>query len=320
MTIEARVTTRDFGLRRKKTRKFWRRPWFFLGVCVIAIMAAVLGWKLASIEPEPTEPPESVKVMEAQRLTGNFGILIPAYLPKGFDRAGMEIKVNPAGPTGDPAVDMIYRTRKGEALFLRQWVPANPELEILANSRPIETKWGKGLLLTQGQALLALWVDIGPLRVSLSTSDVDIVSREKLLLTANTLGLANDILVQDFITELPVIQGVEPPPPFEVALNADGVQELNLTITPGGYSPMRFAVQSGIPVKINYRAIGEVGCGDTLIFPISADETVAKQITDETPLHIIEFTPQAPGEYGFKCSANHFRGIMTVRETNPEGQ
>jgi len=272
------------------------------------------------MEPASTEPPEAAKVIEAQNQTGNFGILIPAYLPKGFDRARVEITVNPVGPAGEPAVDMTYHTKKGVVLFLRQWVPANPDMETLVNSRPIETKWGKGWLLTQANSLIALWVDIGPLRVSLSTPNVDIISREQLLLTANTLGLAMDMQVQSFKTELPVIKGIEPPLPFEVKINADGIQELNLTITPGGYSPMRFAVQNDIPVKINFRAMGEVGCGDMLIFPTSLDNTVSIHVSDETPLQVIEFTPQAAGEYGFHCTSNCFRGIMTVRETIQGGQ
>ncbi len=77
---------------------------------------------------------------------------------------------------------------------------------------------------------------------------------------------------------------------------------------------MRFAVQAGTPVKINFRALGQVGCGDTLIFPTSLDRSVSVQVSGDSPVQIIEFTPQSPGEYGFRCTSNCFRGIMTVRE------
>lgn len=314
MTAIAKASSADAMHRRRKSRRSLLWPWLAIPAIILLLAGAAVAWKIATTEPPPKEPPEAAKVLEAQELTGNFGILIPAYLPRSFDRGGVEITVNPAGPAGEPAVDMTYRTKKGAALFFRQWVPANPDMETLVNSRPIETKWGKGWLLTQARTLVSLWVDVGPLRISVSTHNVDVVSREQILLAANSLGLAMDMQVQSFKTELPVIRGVEPPPPFEVQANTAGIQELNLTITPGGYSPMRFAVQAGKPVKVNFRALGEVGCGDTLIFPTSVDKSVSAQVTDESPVQVVEFTPQAPGEYGFRCTSNCFRGIMTVRE------
>ena len=51
-------------------------------------------------------------------------------------------------------------------------------------------------------------------------------------------------------------------------MNAQGVQELTLVVTPGGYTPLRFAVKKGVPVKLTFRQLGQVGCGNDLpIFP-----------------------------------------------------
>jgi len=270
--------------------------------------------RLVSIEPAPIAPPEADKVLAAQESLGNFGILIPAYLPKRFNRADVDIKVSQNGPSGEPSVDMVYKTKKNQAIFVRQWVPANPDMETLYGSRPIETKWGKSYLLTQTKALIALWVDVGPLRISVSTRNLEVVSREQLVLIAETLGLASNLQVYSFVTKLPEIKNVAPPPPFEVKTNGEGIQELNLVITPGGYSPMRFAVRKDVPVKLNFRALGEVGCGNVLVFPADPANPAALTLSQEQLVQTIKFTPSDAGDFPFQCTINCFRGIMTVRE------
>ena len=315
MTSVTKVTTVRRVTRRRAVpswRKHWRR--ILIIVPVVIAIGVLAGWRLSSIPPAPTEPPEAEKVLQLQEGL-HFGILIPAYLPRGFDRAGVDIVVDNNGPAGEPQVTMVYKNTKGAAIFLHQWVPANPELETLANSRPIETAWGKGWLLTQAQSMSALWVDLGILRVSVSTASLNVVSREQLVLTANTLGLASNLQAYSFYTALPVIKGIDPPPPFEVKLNDQGVQELNLVITPGGYSPMRFAVKKGIPVKINFRAMGDVGCGNLLLFPIESGKDVALRLDSRNDVKVLEFTPQSTGDFQFQCTNNCFRGIMTVRGT-----
>lgn len=314
MSTEGKVTAKGASPQRRSTKDTWLRrwPWLILVVAII-VGASLLGWKLTSDSPKPTEPPEAQKVLSAQESMKQFGILIPAYLPKGFNRANVEIKVQQSDPVTEPTVDMIYRKGTKAAIYMKQWLPVNPELQVLYGSRPIQTKWGKGWLLTQGTNLISLWVDVGPLRISLSTPDLDVVSREQLLLAADTLGLASNLQVYSFVTKLPVIQDVTPPPPFEVKVNANGVQELNLTITPGGYSPMRFAVQRGLPVKLNFRALGEVGCGNMLIFPTGPDKYASLLLSDDHPTQVLEFTPELSGDFEFQCTNKCFRGIMTVR-------
>ncbi len=300
--------------RRRTISRLCVRPWFRAALVLLLISGSLIAWRLSSIKKPPEDPPEAARILEAQEQTGDFGILIPAYLPKGFDRAGVEIRVNQKASYGEPSVELVYRQRNGARIIINQWVPANPELHTLQGSRPIQTKWGRGWLLTQAKSLAVLWIDIGSLRVSLATPDLDKVSREQLVQAGNTLGLASNLQTYSFVTTLPAIQGVTPPPPFEVKVNSQGVQELNLTITPGGYSPIRFAVKQGIPVRINFRAIGEVGCGRVLVFPADPRNPSALQISDEQPVQVLEFTPQTAGDSGFRCTNNCFRGVMTVRE------
>jgi hypothetical protein len=311
------VTTKDTIIKRKqkKPASWYRRWWFFSVVGLAVVLAAGTTFKMVTAAPQPTEAPEAAKVLKAQELMGNFGILIPAYLPKGFDRSGMEINVNQTGPADEPAVDMVYRGKNDATLFMHQWVPANPAMETLSGSRIIETKWGKSWLLTEGtDGLVAVWVDIGPLRVSLSSPSQATASREQLVMAAETLSLASNSQAFSFVAQLPQIKDIVPPPPFEVRPNAEGVQELNLTITPGGYTPLRFAVQKNIPVKINFRALGEVGCGNVLLLPHDTGSYESLTVSKTAPLQTTTFTPQTAGDFQFICASNHYRGIMTVRE------
>jgi hypothetical protein len=313
-------TTTTTTKKREAKNRFWRRRcWIFLLTGLAVILAAIVIWKVNTTPPAPAEPPEAAKVLAAQENLKNFGILIPAYLPKGFDRAAVDIKINQNGQGGQPAVAMVYRTTKGASIFINQWVPANPEMEILSGSRIIETRWGKSWLLSQGtEGLINVWVDVGPLRVSLATANRDVVSREQLVMAAETLGLASDLQSYSFVTEFPQIKDMAPPPPFKVAVNSQGVQEFNLTITPGGFTPIRFEVQKGIPVKITFRALGEVGCGNTITIPTEGGNYGVLEVTKTKLSDSLTFTPHEAGQFKFFCSSDHYRGIMFVREgSNP---
>jgi hypothetical protein len=310
-----KVTTKDTVIHRRGSHRSWYNNWWLWLIVALVIIAGVLtSLRLISASQAPIEPPETAKILKAQESMGNFGILIPAYLPGNINRANVEINVTPGSPTKGPSVDLAYRGKNDTAIFLHQWVPVRPDMETLSGSRPVETKWGKGYLLTQKDTLICVWVDVGPLRVSVSTPNLNLISREQLVLMANTLGLASNLQAYSFVTEIPRVQDVVPPPPFEVKTNDQGVQELNLTITPGGYSPMRFVVKKDIPVKINFRALGEVGCGDTLIFPVEGGNSLSAQITTEKPLQVLEFTPHTVGVVNFNCSTQCYQGVMTVKE------
>ena len=62
------------------------------------------------------------------------------------------------------------------------------------------------------------------------------------------------------------------PPPVEVPVGADGVQEVTLVVTAEGYSPVHFAVKKDVPVRLIFRQLGEVGCGNELIFQLGNAE------------------------------------------------
>ncbi len=289
-----------------------RRRWFLLaGTGAVVLLAAGI-WVVSARTSGPGEAPEAQKVMAVQSRMP-FQILIPAFLPKAFQRKEVEIKADTLGPSGEPMVELSYKTKKGAAVNLRQWLPINPDMEVLANSRPIQTKWGKGWLLTQGRSLVALWVDIGPLRVSLFTANPDVVPREQLLAMAERLGPASSKQVFYYSVETPKITAVPPPPPVEAKMDEKGVQEITLVITPGGYSPMRFAFKKDVPARVVFRQLGQVGCGDDLLFQTGSGSSTALKLASEKDRKVIDFTPTAAGEYQFMCGHMMFRGVMTVR-------
>ena len=142
----------------KKLPDSRRKRWYLVGggllaICVVAVSLWV--W-LANRQPVLAEAPEADKILAIQA-TMPFQVLIPAYLPRSFDRAAVITQVDQAGPSGEPMVQLTYRTHQGETLFIRQWVPFNSQSEILAKSRPISSKWGEGWLLAQGAGLTVIW-------------------------------------------------------------------------------------------------------------------------------------------------------------------
>ena len=278
------------------------------------IAAGTIWWIAAAGGNRFAEAPEADRVLAVQSTTP-FQVMIPGYLPKEFERAAVEIKRHDAGPAGEPLVELTYRTKKddGPVVYIREWVPGNPELETLAGSTPIETKWGKGWLLRH-KGLTAIWADVGATRVSVFTPDVDDLSQEHLLAMAESLGPASNKQVFSYIVDAPIVKDMAPPEPVEVPVGADGVQEVTLVITPGGYDPIRFALKKDIPARLIFKQLGEVGCGNELIFPSDPANPAAIALATPTDEQVLEFTPNEVGEFQFYCAHRMFRGLLTVEE------
>jgi hypothetical protein len=291
-----------------------RRPWFFIGLGALIVIFVPLGtwWASNSKAQAPHEAPEAQMVMDLQA-NMPFQILIPAYLPKEFQRENLKIDISQAGPGGEPMVQLTYATKKNQALFIKEWVPVNPDKEVLASSRPIQTKWGDGWLLRQGAELIAIWVDIGPMRASIYTTDQELISREDLLAIAENMGPASNRQVFSFIVDPPEIRAVEPPPPVEATVGADGVQEIDLIVTPGGYDPLRISVKAGVPVRLTFRQLGRVGCGNELNFPVAPGEYASITIDEPDEVEVYEFTPTTTGTFEFFCAHLMYKGLLVVR-------
>jgi plastocyanin domain-containing protein len=128
----------------------------------------------------------------------------------------------------------------------------------------------------------------------------------------DTLGPAANRQVYSSIEDVPLSFSV--PPPVEVPMGEDGVQELTLVVSPQGYSPVHFAVKRDVPVRLIFRQLGYVGCGNELIFPWGKRDTTTLILASEADKRVLEFTPGEAGEFQFHCPHFIYRGVMTVTE------
>jgi hypothetical protein len=285
--------------------------WLLIGAIILIALAGLAIWQFALPSTARAEAPEAPKIIQSQAHMP-FQILIPAYMPRGFDRANAIIDVSQGGPSGEPMVQLTYHGPSGSSIFVREWVPTNPDKEVLAGSRPIDTQWGKGWLIKRADQLNALWVDVGPLRVSTFSPNTDLISAEQILQMAETLGPASQAQVFNFVVNLPTVKEAAAAPPYEIPVNSAGIQEFTLVVTPGGYSPLRFSVKKDIPVRMTFKAIGEVGCGKELLLPASPPDLTSIFLKTNQETKVYEWTPKAEGVFEFHCSHQMYRGLMYV--------
>lgn len=85
-----------------------------------------------------------------------------------------------------------------------------------------------------------------------------------------------------------------------------------LVVTPGGYSPLRFSVHTGVPVTLTFRQLGQVGCGNQINFPADPGSPSSLQLASASDEKVLKFTPQKVGTFEFRCSHLMYRGLMTV--------
>jgi len=95
--------------------------------------------------------------------------------------------------------------------------------------------------------------------------------------------------------------------PVGATTSAGGVQEVRVTVK-GGYTPDTIVVQAGQPVRLQFYRDETADCSERVVFeelgidqPLPAFQTTA-----------IEFTPDKPGEYAFRCGMNMLKGLLVV--------
>ncbi|MBI4098783.1 MAG: sulfite exporter TauE/SafE family protein [Candidatus Magasanikbacteria bacterium] len=87
----------------------------------------------------------------------------------------------------------------------------------------------------------------------------------------------------------------------------NGVQVVKMSVSPGGYSPSRFTVRAGKPVRWEVDGTNAGGCISVLVSrPLGVQKLLARGP------NVIEFTPKTPGEVPFSCSMGMYRGSFTV--------
>jgi hypothetical protein len=255
--------------------------------------------------PELQEAPEAESVLKAQ-LEMPFQVLIPAYLPTVFVREKVKVNIDKTGPYGEPMIELIYTTRRGDSLTFYEWLP---DEQTTNESRP----YCKCMCVSRTTCNFEeLGMSIGSLRVLAKVSKPNIVTSEEARTIIDTLGPAVNRQIYSSLKQVPVTFSV--PPAVDISLNTDGVQELTLVVTPNGYSPVHFAVQKGIPVTLTFRQIGQVGCGNQLIFQSGDGKTSILTLASANDIQTLEFTPTEAGDFRFNCPHLIYRGVMTVKE------
>ena len=88
-----------------------------------------------------------------------------------------------------------------------------------------------------------------------------------------------------------------------------GVQEVHVTVK-GGYTPDTIVVQAGQPVRLLFYRDETADCSERVVFERFgvSQELPAFQTTP------VEFTPNEPGEYPFRCGMNMLKGLLVVED------
>jgi plastocyanin domain-containing protein len=91
------------------------------------------------------------------------------------------------------------------------------------------------------------------------------------------------------------------------SVGAAGVQEVRVTVK-GGYTPDTIVVQAGKPVRLQFYRDETADCSERVVFEqFGIDQQLpAFQTT------AVEFTPEQPGEYAFRCGMNMLKGLLVV--------
>ena len=88
----------------------------------------------------------------------------------------------------------------------------------------------------------------------------------------------------------------------------NGVQIVDIAVFPTGYSPNNVQVKQGIPVRLNLKSGGRLGCTSQFRIP-------SLGISKNIPLSgvaEVDFTPSMKGKIVFTCSMGMYSGIIDV--------
>jgi hypothetical protein len=252
---------------------------------------------------KPREAPEAERVLAVQAAMP-FQLLIPAYLPEVFDRERVEILTDQRGPNGEEMIRLVYPMRGGYSLTLSEWLPA---------AQDSNAKRCLCACTNRKQCnMLGMELGVGAVRVKVEYSAPNLLPYEELQLVLETLGPAANRQVYSSIQDVPL--SVSMPPAVQVPLGADGVQEVTLVVSPTGYTPVHFSVKKDVPVRLIFRQLGYVGCGNELIFQWGKRDTATLILASEADKQSLEFTPGEAGEFQLHCPHFIYRGLMTVTE------
>ena len=86
-----------------------------------------------------------------------------------------------------------------------------------------------------------------------------------------------------------------------------GIQEVRV-IVKGGYTPDTIVVRAGAPVRLQFYRDETADCSERVVFEDFAIDA-ALPAFQTTP---VEFTPEHPGEFRFRCGMSMLKGLLVV--------
>ncbi len=257
---------------------------------VASLAMIVLGLRLLNVLPWlsrlTVRPPKLI----AHRLHDSAGatrawapFLLGAgtfFLPCGFTQA-LQLYVLTRGDAGAGGLTML--------VFSLGTLPALAGLGAITSF--VKGKGQKAVALAAGAAVVALGViNFGYGANLTGMSTVFAQARESLKRAAGSQG--NE--AQDSNATL-----------------VDGVQVVKMDVVARGYSPNRFTIRAGVPVRWEINGVNTYGCQSVLQFPAL---DVTKYI--KPGANVIEFTAQGEGELPFHCAMGMYTGSFTVLPEN----
>jgi len=91
----------------------------------------------------------------------------------------------------------------------------------------------------------------------------------------------------------------------------NGVQVVRMVEGNSGYSPNKFSIKKGVPVKWIIDAQAPYSCASSIVVP---KLNISKNL--EAGENIIEFTPDQTGKIPFSCSMGMYTGVFNVYDGN----
>ncbi|MDP3900595.1 MAG: sulfite exporter TauE/SafE family protein [bacterium] len=95
----------------------------------------------------------------------------------------------------------------------------------------------------------------------------------------------------------------------------NGVQVVTMTENNGGYTPNKFTIQKGIPVRWVIDAQAPYSCASSMVIP-----SLNRRFNLTPGENVIEFTPEKAGAMKFSCSMGMYTGVFNVVEAGAENQ
>jgi plastocyanin domain-containing protein len=95
--------------------------------------------------------------------------------------------------------------------------------------------------------------------------------------------------------------------PAVAAAVSDGVHELRVVVK-GGYTPDTIVVQAGKPVRLLFYRDETADCSERLVLEQFGIDVALPAFQTTS----VEFTPEAAGEFPFRCGMSMLKGVVVV--------